>query len=96
MFKKIFEDIINLLPVELLENIIFANVMEVLKKELPEKIDYNVSRIAVSDSIFLNLISLYPDLSENFHVNDFSENLVNMMVFTKDGLIVLRIKNYNI
>lgn len=95
MFSNVFEDIINLLPGELIENEYFNSIIEVLKKEIPTEIDYNLSRVSISSDIYLNLIGLYPELTDKLETNTFDCNLVNMTLFTNKGLIALSVKKKN-
>lgn len=92
MFKKIFKDIISLLPEEFLNNNLFNNIIAKLTEELPTNLNGKISRISVSKDLYIKLTSLYPEITDNLYINEEETSLLNITTYNKDGLIIIRIK----
>lgn len=93
MFKEMFKKIIELLPENIRDNVIFEQVIEALQNELPDEVNFNIVNISVASDIYDALIEDYPDLKEIKTSNN-EEQLLNLTLLLNQGLITLKIKDH--
>ena len=96
MFKQLFVEIIDLLPSKISDNKVFAEIIEVLNKEVPESIDSTPSRLAVSPVLYAKLMEKNLAKARTVFENEYEESLLNATMFVPSGLITLRIKDYKV
>ena len=93
MFKEMFKKIIELLPENIKDNMIFVQVIEALQHEMQSETDLNIVNISVSSNIYCDLIKDYPNLKEIMKPSSNSECLLNLTLLLNRGLIIFKIKD---
>lgn len=93
MFQEIFQDMISLMPYDLEKNKIFKEIIDAFSKELPENINFNHIYLSVSEDIFFELISSYPEIQEKIETCQSEDQLLQLTLFLEKGLMAISIKN---
>ncbi len=91
MLKKFIDNLVLYIPYKLAENPFFAKIVDILKSELPDDESLSTIHLTTNETMYIDLIEMYPELLNRTEISEISGNVLKLMKFLNTGILSWRI-----